>query len=83
MKYTPAGTIHISFENNRLTVTDTGIGIRPEDVPRIFSKGYTGQNGRLDGRASGIGLYLAKSGGRAEHLRLQVQSRVGKARRLH
>ena len=69
VKYTPAGTIRISLENNRLTVTDTGIGIRPEDVPRIFSKGYTGQNGRLDGRASGIGLYLAKkSGGRAEHL---------------
>lgn len=77
VKYTPAGSIHVSFGNNRLTVTDTGIGIRPEDLPRIFSKGYTGQNGRLDGRASGIGLYLAKKAADALNIRLNVQSRVG------
>lgn len=77
VKYTPSGTIRISLENNRLTVTDIGIGIRPEDVPRIFSKGYTGQNGRLDGRASGIGLYLAKKAADALNIRLQVQSRLG------
>lgn len=77
VKYTPAGSIHILFENNRLTITDTGIGIRPEDLPRIFSKGYTGQNGRLDGRASGIGLYLAKKAADALNISLQVRSRVG------
>jgi signal transduction histidine kinase len=77
VKYTPAGSIHISFEKYRLTVTDTGIGIPPEDLPRIFSKGYTGQNGRLDGRASGIGLYLAKKAADALNIRLNVQSRVG------
>lgn len=41
-----------------LCIRDTGIGIAPEDLPRIFEKGYTGYNGRNDKRASGIGLYL-------------------------
>ena len=36
------------------------MGIAPEDLPRIFDKGYTGYNGRVDSKASGIGLYLCK-----------------------
>ena len=39
---------------------DTGIGISPEDLPRIFEKGYTGCNGRTDKKASGLGLYLCR-----------------------
>ena len=45
---------------NRLCIRDTGIGIAAEDLPRIFERGYTGYNGRLDKKASGIGLYLCK-----------------------
>lgn len=54
--------------NNRilLSVSDNGPGIPPGDLPRIFEKGFTGQNGR-SGRsgkwgkdATGIGLYLCK-----------------------
>ena len=41
-----------------LIIEDTGIGIRKEDLPRIFEKGYTGVNGRESNRATGIGLYL-------------------------
>ena len=36
------------------------MGIAPEDLPRIFEKGYTGLNGRADKQASGIGLYLCR-----------------------
>lgn len=43
-----------------LCIRDTGIGIAPEDLPRIFEKGYTGYNGRTDKKASGIGLYLCR-----------------------
>ena len=46
-------------ENLTLVIEDTGIGIRAEDIPRIFEKGYTGVNGRDDNRATGIGLYLS------------------------
>ena len=41
-------------------VRDTGIGILPEDLPRIFEWGYTGYNGRKDRRATGIGLTLCR-----------------------
>ncbi len=61
LKYTPAGSITISLENEKtLRIRDTGIGIAPEDLPRIFENGYTGYNGRADKKASGIGLYLCK-----------------------
>lgn len=62
LKYTDAGgTITVSTEpGNILSIWDTGIGISPEDLPRIFEKGYTGKTGRMDMKASGIGLYLCR-----------------------
>lgn len=60
VKYTSGGSVKISCEDNKLIIKDTGIGIAPEDLPRIFDKGYTGFNGRMDRRASGIGLYLCR-----------------------
>ena len=59
LKYTPAGGVSICAEAPAtLCITDTGIGIAPEDLPRIFEQGFTGCNGRADKRASGLGLYL-------------------------
>lgn len=58
LKYTNSGGVEIYAEGNSLCIKDTGIGISPEDLPRIFEKGYTGLNGRIDDKASGIGLYL-------------------------
>ncbi len=60
VKYTSSGSVKISCEDNKLIIKDTGIGIAPEDLPRIFDKGYTGFNGRMDRKASGIGLYLCR-----------------------
>lgn len=61
LKYTPAGSITITLEpDKKLCIRDTGIGIAPEDIPRIFENGFTGYNGRSDKKASGIGLYLCK-----------------------
>ena len=61
LKYTPKGAVKIYLQEPKtLCVEDTGIGIAPEDLPRIFEKGYTGYNGRSDKKASGIGLYLCR-----------------------
>ena len=61
LKYTPAGTISVYLEAPAtLCVRDTGIGIAPEDLPRVFDQSYTGLAGRTDRRASGLGLYLCK-----------------------
>lgn len=61
LKYTNSGTITIRLTpDKKLSISDTGIGIAPEDLPRIFENGFTGYNGRSDKKASGIGLYLCK-----------------------
>ena len=58
LKYTRKGHIRIDTAGSELRISDTGIGIAAEDLPRIFEKGYTGLNGRTDRSASGLGLYL-------------------------
>lgn len=61
LKYTDSGTISIYMkEPKTLCIEDTGIGIAPEDLPRIFDRGFTGYNGRTDKKASGIGLHLCR-----------------------
>ena len=61
LKYTPSGSITIRLVGERtLRIEDTGIGIAPSGLPRIFENGYTGFNGRMDKRASGLGLYLCR-----------------------
>ena len=49
-------------ENDRvlLSVEDNGIGIPAGDLPRIFEKGFTGENGRRIHSSTGIGLYLCR-----------------------
>lgn len=58
------GKISIYSKENKdnivLTVEDNGIGILGRDINRVFEKGFTGENGRLFGKSTGIGLYLCK-----------------------
>ena len=61
-----------------LVIADSGIGIQPEDLPRIFEKGYTGVNGREDNRATGIGLYLSRKILRKLGHEITVDSQVDK-----
>ena len=83
LKYTETGGIKIYFkEPKMLVIEDTGIGIAEEDLPRIFEKGYTGYNGRTDGSASGIGLYLCRRICGNLHIGIQTESEVGKGTRI-
>ena len=80
IKYTPGGgTVRIMQPMpHTLTIEDTGIGIAPEDLPRVCEKSFTGANGRMDKRATGIGLYLCKEiCGKLGH-DLRLDSVVGK-----
>lgn len=62
VKYTQSGGVKIYLEQPlTLCIADTGIGIAPEDLPRIFDKGSTGLNGRLEQKSSGMGLYLCRN----------------------
>jgi signal transduction histidine kinase len=66
LKYTSEnGKIKIDFEKDkkekRLIIEDNGIGIKPEDLRRVFDKGFTGHIGRENYKSTGMGLYLAKN----------------------
>ena len=78
IKYTHSGTISITLDNGILCISDTGIGIAPEDLPRIFEKGYTGANGRLNEKSSGLGLYLCSKAASLQNLKIEAQSTPGK-----
>ena len=79
VKYTAEGSVTIRVDaRKRLTVTDTGIGIAPEDLPRIFEKGYTGYNGRLDKKSTGIGLYLCRTAAERLGHKLSVDSEIAR-----
>ena len=47
-------------ERIELTVRDNGRGVSEADLPRVFDRGFTGENGRVGKRSTGIGLYLVK-----------------------
>ncbi|MFR6588047.1 MAG: ATP-binding protein [Ruminococcus sp.] len=62
VKYTKHGTVTISVTPEKVVrIADTGIGIAPEDLPRIFEKGFTGYNGRAGQKSTGLGLYLVQT----------------------
>lgn len=83
LKYTSSGSITITLEpEKKLVIRDTGLGIAPEDLPRIFENGFTGYNGRLDKKASGIGLYLCRQICRRLGHTISAQSTVGEGTRI-
>lgn len=47
-------------DNIILVIEDNGVGICSKDISRVFDKGFTGKNGRIYGKSTGIGLYLCK-----------------------
>ena len=73
LKYTKSGEIAILYDKktNKLTVKDTGIGIPAKDIKKIFDRGYSGFNGRLNEKSSGLGLYMV--GKIAEILNVEIE----------
>lgn len=78
LKYTKHGYIHIYVENETLYIEDSGIGIKEEDLPRLFERGFTGYNGRLDKKASGLGLYLCQKIIDNLGYQIAITSKIGK-----
>lgn len=82
VKYAPGGRVRIYARDTRLIVEDTGVGIAREDLPRIFERGFTGCNGRMDKRATGIGLYLCREICRRLGHTITAESEVGRGTRI-
>lgn len=71
------GLITIRYTKNELVIHDEGIGIRMEDLPRIFEKGFTGSTGRKQSASTGMGLFLANQTAKKLGLTLQATSYKG------
>ena len=83
VKYSRAdGEITIKTYENRLVIEDKGIGIKEEDLPRIFEKGFTGFNGRYEKKSSGLGLYLCKKTLDKLGHHIEISSKVGEGTRV-
>lgn len=66
IRYTPSGSIHVELSkvgaSLRLTVSDTGVGITPEDMRNLFKEGGHGKDSiKTNVHSTGYGLYIAKS----------------------
>lgn len=87
LKYTSTGgQIRVYGLNEdkvqKLVIEDNGIGIKPEDLDRVFDKGFTGYNGRENYKATGIGLYLSKKLARKLGHDMYIESKYGKYTKL-
>lgn len=83
VKYTSnGGEITIETYENKLVIEDNGMGIKEEDLPRIFEKGFTGFNGRYEKKSSGIGLYLCKKTLDKLGHHIEISSKVGEGTRI-
>lgn len=73
LKYTKHGSISIFYDKelSKLSIKDTGIGIPSKDIKKIFDMGYSGFNGRINEKSSGLGLYMA--GKTAEILNIEIE----------
>jgi signal transduction histidine kinase len=82
LKYSKeGGTISFTVEEDRkekrLMIEDNGIGIKEEDIQRVFEKGFTGYIGRSYSKSTGMGLYLAKKMALKLGHDLSIQSKKG------
>ena len=83
VKYSSSGgEITIETYENKLVIEDNGIGIKEEDLPRIFEKGFTGFNGRYEKKSSGLGLYLCKKTLDKLGHHIEISSKVGEGTRI-
>lgn len=86
IKYTPQGFVKIETAKKAnlffITIKDTGIGIKAEDLPRVFEKGYTGYNGHADKKATGIGLYLCRQMADKLGHTIRMESEIGKGTKV-
>lgn len=82
-KYTETGSVHVYAQGAAIVVADTGIGIAASDLPRLFEPGFSGYNGRMNQKASGLGLAMSQTIAEKLGLKLSVQSQVGRGTQVY
>ncbi|HHX68367.1 MAG: HAMP domain-containing sensor histidine kinase [Miniphocaeibacter sp.] len=83
VKYTRNGEVKIFVSDEYLVVEDTGIGIKEEDIPRLFTRGFTGYTGRVKKKATGLGLYMSKKILTTLGSGIHLESKVGEGTKVY
>ena len=78
LTYTKSGKISINFDKEllKLSIKDTGIGIPSKDIKKIFDRGYSGFNGRVNEKSSGLGLYMVGRIAQILNIKIEVYSKL-------
>ena len=82
VKYTKKGSVAITLDHS-IDISDTGIGILAEDIPRIFEHGFTGFNGRKYQKSTGLGLYLTQDILKKLAFDIHISSQIEKGTTVH
>ncbi|TDM02472.1 sensor histidine kinase [Macrococcus carouselicus] len=79
LKYARGKDVWIEYDekSSTLSVRDNGVGISAGDLPKIFDRGFSGFNGRLSDKSSGIGLFIAENISRKLNQQITVSSELG------
>ena len=83
VKYTKNGKVSIFLKDNYLIIEDTGIGIREEDIPKLFTRGFTGYTGRIEKKATGLGLYMSKKILSTLGSSIKLESKAGEGTKVY
>ncbi len=82
LKYTGQGGVSVYAQGQQLVIEDTGVGIPETELPRIFERSFTGENGRAAERATGLGLYLCKRACDLLGHGIRAESETGRGTRM-
>lgn len=87
IKFTPAGgrvRLDVSASNGRreVTITDTGVGIPPQDLPRVFERFFRSDTARQETDGAGLGLAIARWIADAHHAHIEIHSTPGEGTRV-
>ena len=82
LKYTRKGGVSVYARGERLVIEDTGMGIPASELPRIFERSFTGENGRAAERTTGLGLYLCQRACALLGHGITAESEAGKGTRV-
>ncbi|UVE41998.1 sensor histidine kinase [Clostridium sp. CM027] len=66
-----------------LTIEDNGIGISESDIEQVFNHGFTGENGRIYGESTGMGLYICKKLSDKLNIALSIESTGGEGTKFN
>lgn len=78
LKYAKGKEIWVTFDasSKSLSIRDSGTGISRADLPKIFDKSFSGFNGRLNEKSSGIGLFIVNSISKKLNITVNVTSQL-------